>query len=149
MNVEVQMQSITESRARPGLILCTLLAIFLGLTGCSSTAQDEGLKPGTYQVEVTLTGGTGRASVSSPTELTVTTEGMTAKIVWSSPNYTWMEIGGTRYQTINSAGENSTFEIPVELDADIAISAETVAMSSPHVVQYTLRFDSATVKAAG
>lgn len=143
------MSATTESKARLGLILCAICAVFFGLTGCGSSTQDEGLKPGTYTVEVALSGGTGRASVTSPTELTVSADEMTATIVWSSPNYTWMEIDGTRYDQVNAAGANSSFEIPVQLDTDIAVSAETVAMSSPHVVEYTLRFDSTTVKAAG
>ena len=40
---------------------------------------------------------------------------------------------------------NSTFRIPVALDADMAVSALTTAMSEPHLVEYTLYFDSATL----
>ena len=35
------------------------------------------------------------------------------------------------------------------LDEEIAVSAETVAMSVPHTIEYTLRFDSATLRREG
>ncbi len=58
-----------------------------------------------------------------------------------------MTIGETRYDPVNTEG-NSTFEIPVELDKDIAVSALTTAMSEPHLIDYTLRFDGASLKKA-
>ncbi len=103
---------------------------------------------GQYTIEVTLTGGTGRAKVESPAKLTVSGGKAAALIVWSSSNYTYMMVDGTKYNPVNTEG-NSTFEIPVSLDEDMAITTETIAMSAPHVVDYTLRFDSATLKKQG
>ena len=40
---------------------------------------------------------------------------------------------------------NSEFQIPVTLDEDVAVSALTVAMSQPHLIDYTLHFDSVTL----
>ena len=60
-------------------------------------------------------------------------------------NYDKMTVDGVDYAPINDGG-NSTFEIPVTLDEDIAVSAETVAMSTPHTIDYTLHFDSSTMK---
>ncbi|HBU12402.1 MAG TPA: hypothetical protein DEB31_06660 [Clostridiales bacterium] len=101
---------------------------------------------GSYTVGVTLSGGSGRASVESPAKLQIEGGSMAATIIWSSPNYTYMELGGVKYNPVNTEG-NSTFEIPVAaLDADIAVNAETVAMSEPHVVEYTLRFGASTLK---
>ncbi len=97
-------------------------------------------------IKMTLSGGSGRATVQSPTRLTVTRDAMTAEIVWSSPYYTWMKVDGTQYHPTSKQGENARFEIPVELDAEIPVSAETVAMSQPHIVDYTLHFDSSTIK---
>ena len=54
-----------------------------------------------------------------------------------------MTVNGVDYTPVNDGG-NSTFEIPVTLDEDIAVSAETVAMSTPHTIDYTLHFDSST-----
>ena len=103
---------------------------------------------GTYTCDVTLEGGSGRATVESPAALTVADGKMTATIVWSSPNYDYMLIDGEKYLPTNTEG-NSTFEIPVAaLDTALAVTADTVAMSTPHEIDYTLTFDSATLAAA-
>lgn len=98
-----------------------------------------------YTAEVILTGGSGRASVASPARLIVRDGKMTAEIVWSSPNYDRMRMGGTEYSPVNTEG-NTVFEIAVPaLDTDIEVSAETLAMSEPHWIDYTLRFDAASL----
>ena len=103
---------------------------------------------GSYTCAVTLEGGSGRATVESPAALTVADGAMTATIVWSSPNYDYMLIDGEKYLPINTEG-NSTFVIPVAaLDTALAVTADTVAMSTPHEIDYTLTFDSATLAAA-
>ena len=104
---------------------------------------------GTYTCEVTLEGGSGRATVESPAALTVADGKMTATIVWSSPNYDYMLVDGEKYLPTNTEG-NSTFEIPVAaLDTALDVTADTVAMSTPHEIEYTLTFDSASLKANG
>ena len=103
---------------------------------------------GTYTCAVTLEGGSGRATVESPAALTVADGTLTATIVWSSPNYDYMLIDGEKYLPINTEG-NSTFEIPAAaLDTALAVTADTVAMSTPHEIDYTLTFASATLAAA-
>ena len=70
------------------------------------------------------------------------------QIEWSSPNYDYMLVDGEKYLPVNTDG-NSTFEIPVAaLDTALAVTADTVAMSTPHEIDYTLTFDSATLAAA-
>ena len=102
---------------------------------------------GSYTCAVTLEGGSGRATVESPAALTVADGIMTATIVWSSPNYDYMLVDGEKYLPVNTDG-NSTFEIPVAaLDTALAVTADTVAMSTPHEIDYTLTFDSATLAA--
>lgn len=102
---------------------------------------------GSYTCEVTLEGGSGRATVESPAALTVADGKMTATIVWSSPNYDYMIVDGEKYLPTNTEG-NSTFEIPVSaLDTALDVTADTVAMSTPHEIEYTLTFDSASLKA--
>jgi len=103
---------------------------------------------GSYTIAVTLSGGSGKATVDSPTPLTVAGGVITATITWSSPYYTWVQVGGTKYTPISAQGENAAFAIPVTLDTDIAITAETTAMSEPHDIDYTLHFDSSTLKSA-
>ena len=101
---------------------------------------------GTYTCEVTLEGGSGRATVESPAALTVADGKMTAAIVWSSPNYDYMLVDGEKYLPTNTEG-NSTFEIPVAaLDTALDVTADTVAMSTPNEIEYTLTFDSASLK---
>lgn len=101
---------------------------------------------GTYTCDVTLEGGSGRATVESPAALTVADGKMTATIVWSSPNYDYMIVDGEKYLPTNTEG-NSTFEIPVAaLDTALDVTADTVAMSTPHEIEYTLTFDSASLK---
>ena len=102
---------------------------------------------GTYTCDVTLEGGSGRATVESPAALTVADGKMTATIVWSSPNYDYMIVDGEKYLPTNTEG-NSTFEIPVSaLDTALDVIADTVAMSTPHEIEYTLTFASASLKA--
>ena len=99
---------------------------------------------GSFLCAVELSGGSGRASVSSPAVLVSDGETLMATIQWSSPNYTYMIVDDVQYDPIQEEG-NSTFRIPVTLDRDIPVSACTVAMSTPHLVEYTLRFDSTTL----
>ena len=59
-----------------------------------------------------------------------------------------MKVDGQRYDPINTEG-NSTFKIPIfALDTPLAVIADTVAMSEPHEVEYTLTFDSASMQDA-
>lgn len=102
------------------------------------------LEDGEYTADVTLTGGSGRASVSSPAAVYVKNGKLTAQIVWSSSHYEYMTVDEVRYDPVNTEG-NSTFIIPITLDSDIAVSALTTAMSEPHLIDYTLHFDSATL----
>lgn len=95
---------------------------------------------GSYTCEVTLEGGSGRATVDSPAALTVADGKMTATIVWSSPNYDYMIVDGEKYLPTNTEG-NSMFEIPVSaLGVPLSVVADTVAMSTPHEIEYTLTF---------
>ncbi|MBQ7562584.1 MAG: sirohydrochlorin cobaltochelatase [Lachnospiraceae bacterium] len=105
------------------------------------------LSDGTYLCEVTLTGGSGKASVESPAKLTVKDGTVTAAIVFSSPNYDYVLIDGEKLLPVNTEG-NSTFEIPVEgFDIEQKITADTTAMSKPHEIDYTLNFDSSSIQA--
>lgn len=106
------------------------------------------LEDGTYTAEVTLEGGSGRASIESPATLTVKDGKVTASIVWSSPNYDYMLVNDEKYLPVNTEG-NSAFEIPVaSFDTALDVIADTVAMSKPHEIEYTLTFDSSTIKTA-
>ena len=101
---------------------------------------------GSYTCEGTLEGGSGRATVESPAALTVADGKMSATLVWSSPNYDYMIVDGEKYLPTNTEG-NSTFEIPVSaLDTALTVTADTVAMSTPHEIEYTLTFAADSLK---
>lgn len=95
-------------------------------------------------IDLSLTGGSGRASVQSPAKLSYRDGVNYAQIIWSSPNYTYMLIDGVEYLPVNTDG-NSTFEIPISLDRDVKVVACTVAMSEPKEIEYVLHFDSSTI----
>lgn len=102
---------------------------------------------GEYSVEVTMTGGTGRASIDSPTSIRIEDGEATATILWSSSNYDYMIVDGEKYLNTSEAGKPSVFEIPVRaLDEDITVIGDTTAMSVPHEIEYNLNFDSSTMK---
>lgn len=103
------------------------------------------MKDGKYTIEVSLAGGSGKASIQSPAEIEMKNGTMTAEIVWNSSNYSYMEIGDKRYLPQKDE-KNSTFLIEVpSLDTDIEFVAETIAMSKPRQIEYTLHFDSQTL----
>lgn len=111
-----------------------------------ATCEQLQLKDGTYTVEVTLKGGSGKADVDSPAKLVVEKGSAVATIVWSSPNYDYILVGGEKYWN-QTQGENATFSIPVMgFDYPMPVTADTTAMSVPHEIDYTLQFDSATIK---
>lgn len=96
---------------------------------------------GTYQVNVTFSGGSGRAKIASPTELTIKDGRATAKIVWSSDKYDYMEVEGIRF-TPEIQNGHSVFMVPVtELDKSLAMVGDTTAMSTPHAIDYQLTFE--------
>ncbi|MFR2147854.1 MAG: iron transporter, partial [Waltera sp.] len=106
------------------------------------------LADGSYTIELTMEGGSGRASIQSPTQITVADGAATAILEWSSPNYDYMLVNGEKYLPVNTEG-NSVFEVPVEaLDAPLTMIGDTVAMSTPHEVEYTVTFHSETLESA-
>lgn len=113
--------------------------------GIINTAESLGLADGEYSVGVSLEGGSGRAKINSPAKLTVENGEAFAEIVWGSSNYDCMTVGGEKFYPQNTEG-NSEFIIPVTgFDYKMPVSANTTAMSTPHEIEYTLYFDSATI----
>ena len=110
-----------------------------GEQGGSEPASDT-LADGDYKVSVAFSGGTGKAKITSPATLHVSGGKMTVTVQWSSPNYDYMKVGGTRYENQNNGG-NSVFTFPISaLDKTITVIGDTTAMSTPHEIEYTVRF---------
>ena len=98
------------------------------------------LEDGVYRAEIAFEGGSGKAQILSPVTITVTDGKMTASLQWNSPNYDYMIVEGEKYLPVNTEGD-SRFEIPVaSLDTKLQVIGDTVAMSTPHEVEYTITF---------
>ena len=114
----------------------------------TQTGEALRLEDGTYAVELTFEGGSGKAEVLSPATVTVSGESVTATIQWNSPNYDYMLVDGEKYLPVNTEGD-SVFEIPVlAFDEPMEVIGDTVAMSKPYEIEYTLTFHSDTMKLA-
>lgn len=105
------------------------------------------LEDGEYTCAVTLTGGSGKASIQSPAKIVVKNGVITATVIWSSSHYELMTVDDVEYKPVTTEG-GSTFEIPAVLDQDMNISALTTAMSEPHTIEYVLHFDGSTLEKA-
>ena len=116
--------------------------------GTADTFDLSAVEDGSYTIELTMEGGSGRASIQSPAQLAIADGAATAILEWSSPNYDYMLVNGEKYLPVNTEG-NSVFEVPVEaLDAPLTMIGDTVAMSTPHEVEYTVTFHSDTLQNA-
>ncbi len=80
--------------------------------GFFATPESLGLEDGSYSAAVTLSGGSGRASVQSPCLLKITDGAAEAEIVWSSDNYDYVIVDGTKILTEIRDGK-SVCVIPV------------------------------------
>lgn len=108
----------------PILLLCLLFA--------ACVRAEERFAPDGF----TFAGGTGRVTITCP-EVTVTDDGVTAVLVFSSPNYVSVRVGETEYPTSHE-GNTSVAVIPAQLNRSFEIGAVTTAMSVPHEIIYTL-----------
>lgn len=114
------------------------------LTSAAEAAEVD-LDDGIYTVEIALAGGSGKATVKSPAVLNVKDGKAYVNIEWSSPNYDYMKLGDKKFLPVNTEG-NSVFELPVIVfNEPVSVIADTVAMSVPHEIEYTITLDSATI----
>lgn len=111
-------------------------------TGLLSFSELSEIPDGSYWIRVSMTGGSGRASISSPTGFYVKDGQATADIHWSSASYDYMKLDGVRYDAFTDAAGHSAMTIPVSaLDTAIPVLADTTAMSKPYEIEYELSFD--------
>lgn len=113
------------------------------------TATEEAIvADGTYTVDITFEGGSGRAEILSPVTVAVNGDKVMAIVQWNSPNYDYMLVDGEKYLPINTEGD-SVFEIPVLVfDEAMEVIGDTVAMSKPREIEYTITFHSNTMVTA-
>ena len=135
----------------PVLFLALMLA---GPVSVAAAQKENGietdLEDGEYSIQVNLEGGSGKASVSSPTLMLVKNGRMYAELQWSSSNYDYMIVDGEKFQNESEEGRNSVFTIPVTaLDDKMEVIADTLAMGAPHEIDYTLTFYEASIGSKG
>lgn len=138
------------------LTVCSLAALLSSCTvsfvcmAAADTAETQAVEfdkeDGEYSIQVDLEGGSGKASVTSPTLFTVKDGMGYTQIQWSSSNYDYMIVDGEKYLPTNEEGMNSVFEIPIlTLDEAMPVIADTTAMGAPHEIEYTLTFYSDSI----
>lgn len=112
------------------------------VNGLQSFSELSEIPDGSYWIRVSMTGGSGRASISSPTGFYVKDGQATADIHWSSASYDYMKLDGVRYDAFTDAAGHSAMTIPVAaLNTAIPVLADTTAMSKPYEIEYELSFD--------
>ena len=137
-----------------GLLLCIWIA---AAAGCAGQKTEQPASSGEAQrcwAAVTLEGGSGKATVESPCPVLERSGELLALITWSSSHYDFMIVDGEKILPVNKEG-NSQFEIPLKsaagstgvgqsealpADCEMQVQADTTAMSTPHLVDYTLSF---------
>ena len=130
------------------LSLAAACLIGIGTMGCvcQAAGMEIDREDGEYSIQVDLEGGSGKATVTSPTILTVKDGQAYAQIQWSSSNYDYMIVDGEKYLPTNEEGMNSVYEIPIlSMDGGMPVIADTVAMGAPHEIEYTLTFYSDSI----
>lgn len=146
---------IKNERINKFIILFNVLLCLITVTSCASQGvtsleqenNNEAIEVDitqerTFEVDITMEGGSGKAYIESPVTVTVKDGKMTANFVWSSKNYDYMIVDGVRYDNENPGGE-STFTIPVtSLDEPLNVIGDTVAMSTPHEIEYVINWNS-------
>lgn len=114
----------------------------LTAAGLRSFSELSEIPDGSYWIRVSMTGGSGRASISSPTGFYVKDGQATVDIHWSSASYDYMKLDGVRYNAFTDAAGHSAMTIPVSaLNTAIPVLADTTAMSKPYEIEYQLSFD--------
>jgi len=112
--------------------------------GSEAVAVDR--EDGEYSIEVNMVGGSGRASVSSPTWMIVEDGRAYARLLWSSSYYDYMIVDDVKYLNETTDGSNSTFTIPISvMDEEIVVIGDTTAMGDPVEIEYRLTFYSDTI----
>lgn len=137
-----------------GLLLCIWIMAAAGCAGQKPEQPASSEEATRWWATVTLEGGSGKASVESPCPVLERSGELLALITWSSSHYDFMIVDGEKILPVNTEG-NSQFEIPLKssaesagtsrteslpADCEMQVQADTTAMSTPHLVDYTLSF---------
>ena len=96
---------------------------------------------GIYSAKVFTEGGSGKAKIISPAEISVQNGEAKIHLVWNSKNYDYMIADGKKYLN-ETPGVASSFTIPLKnMEKELFVLAQTSAMSVPHEIEYKIRFE--------
>lgn len=136
---------LREKKIIIGLIVFCCCVIF-SMPVMAKEAMKIDLTDGEYAIDVEIEGGSGKASVETPTLLIVEDGKAYVQLVWSSSNYDYMIVDDVRYENQAEENMNSKFRIPVlQMDQDVPVIADTTAMGTPHEIKYALRIYSDSI----
>lgn len=112
----------------------------------NSDADDSSTNAVNETIELSLEGGTGKVTLISPTIIKEVSDGYLVTIEWSSKNYDYMIVDDVKYLPVE-VNEHSIFEIPVkDINEPLNVIADTVAMSTPHEIEYVITFSVDSMK---
>ncbi len=116
-----------------------------GSDDAGSSNEEASSEESTQTIALSLEGGSGKASITSPAEYKEEGGIYTVRLEWSSPHYDYMIVDGEKYEPVNTDG-NSVFEIPFKsIDEPVTVIADTTAMSTPHEIEYIIKFDASSI----
>lgn len=127
-------------------MLCAALLVCAPVSRAYAAEAIDALEPGSYTINVTMAGGTGKATVESPAKLEVADGKAYATLVWSSENYDYMVVNGEKIMPITQK-PTSQFKVPVSaFDTPLVMIGDTTAMGNAHEIEYSFTFDSSSLK---
>lgn len=136
----------TRCFAAIAAMLCAILLLCAPISHAYADEAIDALEPGTYTINVTMAGGTGKATVESPVKLEVADGKAYATLVWSSENYDYMVVNGEKIMALTQK-PTSQFKVPVgAFDTPLLMIGDTTAMGNAHEIEYSFTFDSSTLQ---
>lgn len=103
------------------------------------SVKSPAIADGSYNVKVDFEGGSGKAFIESPATVVVKDGEACITVTWSSKNYDYMIVDGVKYMNEAKEGNPSQFTFPIAgIPCDMDVIGDTVAMSTPHEIEYTI-----------
>lgn len=146
LRINRQKVLFTRCFAAIAALLCAALLVCAPVSRAYADDAIAALEPGSYTINVTMAGGTGKATVESPAKLEVADGKAYATLVWSSENYDYMVVNGEKIMPITQK-PTSQFKVPVSaFDTPLVMIGDTTAMGNAHEIEYSFTFDSSSLK---
>ena len=132
-------ESIDTFEAQESMVIAAEEGAEDGLNGTTDPVDNSTtLADGSYVPEdFSYSGGTGKTKISC-SEVIVSGGKSSAKIAFSSKNYSYVKANGQKFDDVQIVDGHSTFTIPVALNVDNTIIGMTTAMSEPQEIAYKI-----------